>query len=135
MTTPLGRGQFSDYRRDLWLSEYLNGSYYLGLVTEDPNSAVDPLAAEVTGSTYRRPLVYFTAYNRLLSLSSSELGNAGFSWPGIPAATTVVGAALWDAPYLGNLEASVLFDSAVSFPTGGTYTLPDNTLWIGIDAI
>lgn len=124
---PDGAGQVSSYQAQLWVAQLLAIPLYAALASADPFIG-SPLAAEVIGGSYGRPLLPFVAAGPTAIQSSTAA-----AWHGLAPGTVIFGVMIFDAPRNGNMRAAFAYDAPVDLINGGKYTVSSGEIEIGID--
>lgn len=101
---------------------------WLGLSSQDPFAVDDPLAVEVVGSTYSRPVAGWTLVAPTL-LRSNRVSR----WSGLVPGTRVVAVVAWSEAFNGRPLVYMPLAAPQDFPAGGTFQLPIGELYVGMD--
>jgi hypothetical protein len=121
-------GRISPYVITSWMNDLAARTKYLALMSADPYGVSDPLTVEVLGGVYVReaPVFVRTSYN-LLTLDEVVV------WHALAPGTRVAAVACFDAAFNGNMLAADVLDVHIDYPSGGTYVLPADEFYLGID--
>lgn len=124
----MGYGRFSAYQVAQWIAELdALDALYFGLSNADP-FVVDPATSELIGSSYNRQRGAF-----ILVGSNALIQPDDVTFHGLPLSTFIAAITIWDRKIAGNLRAAFVLKRPVSIAGGGDYTIPGDTVMLGLD--
>ena len=110
-----------------WLDDLAARCTHVGVGSGDPFAVMDPLTVEPISVVYHRVTAAFLRVSNLLH------NDGDWSWVGLPPGTVVTYYIGWDAAVNGNVVFAAP-RSALAFPDGGGFTVPDGEFFFGIAA-